>query len=110
MGQLVDYFYIWRERERERDFYFQSFSYSKLHLPLLGGHFLSIPQNEQGWLGGIFFHHIFASLNIASNVVVTNLVICSAQLMSRLEIQQGICTFIRLVRSYTLILCFQIKV
>jgi hypothetical protein len=66
-----------RERERERE----SCHFSKLDLPLFIGLLLSIlHQNKARWVGGgIFFHHkCTASVNIASNIVTMDLVLCFA--------------------------------
>ena len=55
--------------------------FSKLDLTLFRGLFLFILHQNKGrvggWVGGIFFYHkSIASLNIVSNIVTMNLLLC----------------------------------
>lgn len=100
----------WRvRRERERDLFFKVFKL-KLDLPFFRDLFLSILHQNEARVGGIFFHHkSITSLNIASNTVMMDLVLCSTQLVSWLEFPQEMCIFIGVVRYPAIFLCFQIN-
>ena len=68
--------------ERERDLFFKVFKL-KLDLPFFRDLFLSILHQNEARVGGIFFHHkSITSLNIASNTLMMDLVLCSTQLVS----------------------------
>ena len=72
--------------------------------------FLFFIKMKQGWVGEIFFHHKFiASVNITSDVVIRDLVLCSTHLVSWLEFQHGICMLIKVARYPAMFLCFQSK-
>ena len=61
-----------------------SFMFSKLDLPLFKGlSSLFFIKMEQEWVGGIFLHHkSIALLNIASKIVIMDLVLCSTHPVS----------------------------